>query len=151
VIKSKKQIKFVIFRYLLTEIGPFVYKEVIVKDAIVDNLNYTTTYKERKMYFFLPDLSPYPDDYPITTINIAPVALIYSIRHLPTLGRDFINVILKITGETLVITKPAKDLLFGYKDNFLSLIKEVPILKNFVPSEYVGLFYGVFYCIVDMN
>ena len=125
---------------IFEEIGPFVYKEVITKEDIVDNLNYTITYKERRRYHFLPELSPYEESYPITTINMAPIAVISQIRYTPGIVHRLVNAALTGTGETLLVTKPASEILFGYKDNFLSFLKTLD--KNLVPTEYVGLFYG---------
>jgi hypothetical protein len=55
------------------EIGPFIYKETRMKDNIVDNLNYTISYSDRRFYNFLPDISPFQEDHPITTVNMAAV------------------------------------------------------------------------------
>jgi hypothetical protein len=95
------------------------------------------------MYFYLADYSPYPDDYPITTINIAPVAIINTIKSKPKFDHFVIDQALKLSGETLITTQPAKDLLFGYKDKFLTALKTID--KKLVPTEYVGLFYGVIF------
>jgi len=123
------------------EIGPFVYQEFITKEEIVDNFNYTITYKERRRYSFVQELSPYEDTYPITTINMAPIVVINGIKDSTGIVHSLINLALQATGETLLVTQPAKNLLFGYKDNFLAFLKTLD--KKLVPTEYVGLFYGV--------
>ena len=38
---------------IFEEIGPFVFQEIVTKEQIVDNMNYTISYKEKKQYFFL--------------------------------------------------------------------------------------------------
>ena len=56
---------------IFEEIGPFVYREFRIKEDITDNLNFTITYKERKRYQFVPELSPYLESFPITSLNVA--------------------------------------------------------------------------------
>ena len=129
------------------EIGPFVFKEIITKEEIVDNLNYTITYKERRRYTFVPEMSPYNDTHPITQINMAPITVINQARYTNSAIHEIVNLALNIIGETLLTTQTARDLLFGYEDKFL---KEVIRLSkifgiNIVPSDIVGLFIGVNY------
>ncbi len=130
-------------RPVVEEIGPFVYREYIKKDDIVDNLNYTLSYKERKYYKFVPELSPYPESYVITSINMAPVALLDKIKFQPDLVQSLVSGAFKALNETLLVTKPVNELLFGYKDNLLTFLKKFNVIDgNLIPSEYVGLFYG---------
>lgn len=127
---------------MFEEIGPFIFREFITKEDIVDNLNYTITYKERKRYTFVPEMSPYEYDYPITTINMGPITIINAVKYQTNLVHTAVNLALKLTGETLLVTKmPAKDLLFGYKDNFLVQLKK--LAPTLVPTDTVGLFVGV--------
>jgi hypothetical protein len=128
---------------IVEEIGPFVYREYIKKDDIVDNLNYTLSYKERKYYKFAPELSAYPESYVITSINMAPIALLDKIKFQPDLVQSVVSGVFQALNETLLVTKPVSELLFGYKDNLLSFLKKFNIIDgNLIPSEYVGLFYG---------
>ena len=47
------------------------------------------------------------------------------------------------TGETLLVTKPASQLLFGYQDPFLKKLRELIFFRNLFPSDMIGLYYGV--------
>lgn len=129
---------------LFEEIGPFVFREYVIKENIVDNMNYTISYKEKKQYYFLQDKSPYEFDYPITTLNMGPITVINGVKHSNNIVHDGINLALQLTGDTLLVDKmPAKDLLFGYKDKFLVQLKK--ILPSLVPTDTVGLFIQVMY------
>ena len=66
----------------LEEIGPFVFKEKIIKENIVFNDNGTVSYKEKKIYNFVPELSPFSlDTTMITTVNMAPIAIIDKLKN----------------------------------------------------------------------
>ncbi|CAF0927586.1 unnamed protein product [Brachionus calyciflorus] len=124
---------------LFEEIGPFVFKEIVVKEDLVDNLNYTISYREKKQYYFIQEMSPYEFDYPITTLNMGPITVINGIKYSSKIVQNAVNLALKATGDTLLVEKmPARDLLFGYKDKFLVQLKKV--LPNLVPTDTVGLF-----------
>ena len=127
------------------EIGPFVFKEVITKEDIIDNFNNTITYKERRSYTFMPDMSPYNDSYPITQVNMAPVTVINQIRYLNGPVHTIANLALSAAGETLLTTQTVRDLLFGYEDKFLKEVIRIEKIfgLNLVPSDIVGLFIGV--------
>lgn len=126
---------------MVEEIGPFVYREYIRKDDIEDNLNFTISYKERKYYIFQPALSPYSESYPITMVNMAPIALLDKIKFMPDLVLAAVNGALLALNETLIVTKPANEMIFGYKDNLLSFLKKFNVIDgDLIPSEYVGLF-----------
>lgn len=127
---------------IFEEIGPFVFREYVIKENLVDNMNYTISYKEKKQYYFLEEKSLYELDYPITTLNMGPIAIINGVKYSSNIVHNAVNFALQLTGDTLLVNKmPARDLLFGYKDNFLVQLKK--ILPNLVPTDTVGLFIQV--------
>jgi scavenger receptor class B protein 1 len=124
------------------EVGPFVFREYILKEDIVDNLNYTITYNERRRYVFQKELSPYELEYQITSLNMAVVTVMNQVKYSHDWVHDLVNVALSATGDnTLLIKKSVLEILFGYEDNFLKELKKV--LPKLVPSDVVGLFIGV--------
>lgn len=124
------------------EVGPFVFREYIIKEDIVDNLNYTITYNERRRYKFIPELSPFELEYEITSLNMAVVTVMSQVRYASSLVHDLVNVALSATGDnTILIKKSVQDILFGYEDNFLKEIKK--FFPKLMPSDIVGLFTGV--------
>lgn len=123
------------------EVGPFVFREYIIKEDIVDNLNYTITYNERRRYKFVPELSPFELEYEITSLNMAVVTVMSQVRYASSLVHDLVNVALTTTGDnTILIKKSVQDILFGYEDNFLKEIKK--FFPKLMPSDIVGLFTG---------
>jgi len=105
-------------------------------------MNFTISYTERKYYKFVPELSAQNLTYEITTVNLAPLVLIDKLKHQNEILLDLLNGVLDAVNETLLVTKPVEQLLFGYEDTILKDAKEIPILGDFVPSDQVGLFIG---------
>lgn len=124
------------------EVGPFVFQEYITKEDIVDNLNYTITYNERRRYRFIPEMSPYELEYNITSLNMAVVAIMSQVKYSANWIHDAVNVALSATKDnSILINKSVNEILFGYEDSFLKQLKK--ILPKLVPSDIVGLFIGV--------
>ena len=86
---------------IFQEIGPFVYREFIMKENIVDNRNFTISYSERRRYEFQSQLSPYEIDYEVTSLNMAVISVISQVRYLPGLVHGAVNVALSATGENV--------------------------------------------------
>lgn len=127
---------------IFKEIGPFVYQEFMVKENIVNNNNYTISYTERRHYEFQPQLSPYEIDYQLTSLNMAVVTVLSQIRYSAGAFHTAINIALSLTKEnSLLIKKPAREILFGYEDNFLKQLKK--LVPSLVPTTTVGLFTDV--------
>lgn len=129
---------------LVEQVGPFVYREHILKDEVIDNQNNSITYKERRWYQFQPELSVANESFQITTINMAPVTVLELVRYMPSWVHDILNVAFGITNDTLIIKKNVNELLFGYQDNFLHTLRELAgIFKDLLPSDEIGFFTGV--------
>ncbi len=125
------------------EIGPFVYKEVRFKEDLVNHSNGTLTYKERRRFFFVPEKSAYPEDFNITTINMAAMVVLDFTRYWTKLELKAVELALKIVGETLLITQPAGKLLFGYEDPFLKILLSLD--KDILPTDRIGLYFNVMF------
>ena len=102
---------------IFEEVGPFVYKEVRIKENITLNENGTISYKERRRYYFVHKLSAFTDDIPITSINMVVVTAHNLIRSVPFAANSklittVINAFLKMNSEEILITRPAKVLIF---------------------------------------
>jgi hypothetical protein len=127
------------------EIGPFVYREYITKEQVMDNQNFSISYKERRRYEFRPDLSVHGDDFNVTTLNLGPIVVLQLIKYLNPLAHNALNIAFGLTNETLVITKSAREIIFGYKDNLLRVLK--PLMDKIVPgliqTDEIGFFIGV--------
>lgn len=129
-------------RPAVEQVGPFVFREYITKHDIVDNLNYTLTYAEKRSYVFVPEKSAFPLNYTITSLNMAVVTIVDQVRFLRPVYQTFIELALQLTGDdTLFVTKTVNEILFGYEDSFLKQMKKYA--PELVPSDVVGLFAGV--------
>lgn len=124
------------------EVGPFVFRELITKEDVVDNLNFTISYTEKRQYVFEPKLSPFEIDYEITSLNMAVVTVVSQLKYSPDWMHHAVNIALSMTGDnSLLVKKPVREILFGYEDNFLKQLKK--LAPSLVPTEIVGLFTGV--------
>jgi scavenger receptor class B protein 1 len=127
------------------QIGPFVYREHLVKQQIVDNLNGTISYDEIRRFEFRPDLSVHSESFELTTINMAPITILSLIKYLPGVAHTALNIALDLTNDTLIIRKSVQELLFGYEDRLLEALKNLAdsIFKDLIPSIEIGYFTGV--------
>jgi hypothetical protein len=65
------------------------------------------------------------------------------VKYTPKIEHDLVNFAFKATKEPLVVTKKAGELLWGYKDEFLSILHT--LVPTIVESDQVGLFIGVIF------
>ena len=122
------------------EIGPFVYREVTIKENIVNNQNVTISYNERKQYFFEPSLSRYDNDLVnVTTLNMAPITMFHAIRYKSSRLHDLVNKALELAGQTVLTKRTARELIFGYRDTFLSWLQFLD--SSLVGCDTVSLYY----------
>jgi len=122
------------------EVGPFVYKEKRVKQDIVDNMNYTLSYKEKRLFDFVPELSVADDSFNITSINLAALTAVNFAQNFPDILHPLVNLALKLSGETMLVNQPVGKLLFGYNDTFLTILSKLD--KNLVPDGHLSFFYN---------
>ena len=73
-------------------------------------------------------------------MNMAAVTVINGIKYQNFAIAEIVNLALRGVGETLLITKTVREIMFGYEDQFLADLKI--IAPSLVPSEKVGLFIG---------
>ncbi len=86
----------------------------------------------------MKEMSAHEQDYQITTLNMAAIAVIDQIKYSNGAIVRIVNFGLGLIGETLLIKKTVNEILFGYEDKLLSYL--VPF--GIVPSDIVGLFIG---------
>jgi lysosome membrane protein 2 len=127
------------------EIGPLVYREYIIKEKIMDNLNGTISYNEIKRYEFRPDLSAFNESYEVTSINMGPITILNLIRYLPGALHTVLDLALEATNDTIIVRKTARQLIFGYEDRLLEALKNLvdSVFKDLIPTIEIGYFIGV--------
>jgi hypothetical protein len=126
---------------IFEEIGPIVYRETRIKEDIVDNMNYTISYKERRLFHYVPEMSSINDKERVTSLNLVAITLIDLVKNMPGIDHTIINLALKLAGETLLVKQPIHDLLFGYNDTLLTIVSDLD--KQLVPNGIVSFFYNV--------
>jgi lysosome membrane protein 2 len=124
----------------LLEIGPFTYKEQRIKENLI-NFGNIITYKEKRVFTFVRELSCCDDTLNITTLNMAVIPVLNILKNEPKLFHRLVEFGLRLSGEKLFVTQPAGRLLFGYEDNLMKLLHTFS--KDLVPFPYIGLFIGV--------
>uniref|UniRef100_A0A8C9B246 Scavenger receptor class B member 2 n=1 Tax=Phocoena sinus TaxID=42100 RepID=A0A8C9B246_PHOSS len=122
----------------LEEVGPYTYRELRNKEDIQFGDNGTTiSAVSNKAYVFERDKSVGdPKVDLLRTLNI-PALTAMEWAQLPFL-HELIEALLKAYQQKLFVTHTVDELLWGYKDEILSLIN---IFKPDI-SPYFGLFYG---------
>uniref|UniRef100_A0A8C0RQD3 Scavenger receptor class B member 2 n=2 Tax=Canis lupus familiaris TaxID=9615 RepID=A0A8C0RQD3_CANLF len=122
----------------LEEVGPYTYRELRDKADIQFGDNGTTiSAVSNKAYVFERNQSVGdPKTDLIRTLNI-PAVTAMEWAHLHFF-RELIEALLKAYQQTLFVTHTVDELLWGYKDEILSLIN---VFKPEI-SPYFGLYYG---------
>ncbi|XP_002717150.1 lysosome membrane protein 2 [Oryctolagus cuniculus] len=123
---------------LLQEVGPYTYRELRNKANIQFGDNGTTiSAVSNKAYVFERNQSVGdPKIDLIRTLNI-PVLTVIELAQNPLL-REIVEAMLKAYQQKLFVTHTVDELLWGYKDEILSLIH---VFRSDI-SPYFGLFYG---------
>ena len=86
-------------------------------------------------------MSAYDETYPITTVNVAAMTAISYVKYKPNFEASLVNLALKLAGESLLITRPFKDLMFGYTDPLLEILSKIS--KDIVPNGQISFFFNV--------
>uniref|UniRef100_A0A8C6W3H6 Scavenger receptor class B, member 2 n=1 Tax=Nannospalax galili TaxID=1026970 RepID=A0A8C6W3H6_NANGA len=122
----------------LEEVGPYTYRELRSKANVQFGENGTTiSAVSNKAYVFERNQSVGdPNVDLIRTINI-PLLTVVELAQLPLL-KEIIEAMLKAYQQKLFVTHTVHELLWGYKDEILSLIH---IFRPDISSNF-GLFYG---------
>lgn len=122
----------------LAEIGPFTYRLYMNKTNIVWNMNGTVTFREKKTWVFLPEMSSHSEETLITTLNV-PLALTLTLIQSATPAvRVIVNLALEALTEGFFIKRSVRQLLFeGYPDTLTSF---APLLNPHLNTYANGRF-----------
>ncbi|KAK9507969.1 hypothetical protein O3M35_007725 [Rhynocoris fuscipes] len=134
------------------QLGPYVFSEKHKKENLIWNTNDTITFKQRRTWHFVPEMSKGTLSDKITNLNVIAMTVGNKIsnyikkippRFIPTIFA-IINQILKIEESDVFVTKSVNELLFdGYDDKFLTIAKKLEkILKYKLPFDKFGWFYN---------
>lgn len=126
---------------MLVQRGPFTYAEHRQKVGVAFNENYTVTYRQTVSYTYLPEKSV-DENLEITMVNTPLVTIVSLIRNQSNITQEIFNFIAQYFHESLFVKHKAKEWLWGYEDPILQAAGKIPILKDLVPDDHFGYFYG---------
>ncbi|CAF0752146.1 unnamed protein product [Rotaria sordida] len=127
---------------MLVERGPFTYLENRTKSGVYFNENYTVTYRQPISYTFLRNMSVDDEQVQITMINTPIVTIISLVRNQSNLTQEILNFFKNVYNESLFVKHTVREWIWGYEDRLLKAAKSIPILKDLVPDDHFGYFYG---------
>ncbi|ESO96893.1 hypothetical protein LOTGIDRAFT_159641 [Lottia gigantea] len=122
----------------VVEKGPYTYREERIKFDIVFNDNGTVSYRQKRLFTFIREMSVGDDEVDmITTVNPALLALIEGIG---IFGEFVKKIIVNIVGaqEDIFITRTIKELVWGYVDPSLKLAHS--LLPFLIYTDFIGYF-----------
>ncbi|CAG2107424.1 unnamed protein product, partial [Medioppia subpectinata] len=123
---------------VLVEMGPYVYASKWRKKHLVHHDNGTVSYREHKVYHFVPEMSVGNDTDIVTSLN-GPLAVTLSLlQNAPSAVRVVVGLALDAVTEGFFIRRSVRQLLFeGYPDVLTTF---GPLLNPKIPSNNNGRF-----------
>lgn len=110
----------------LVQIGPYTYSERRVKFDIVFNDNGTVTYKQKRVFHFIPEMSGGRNESDMfLTTNPVYWALYSGLRYEYPEVRKIVDLIAGMEGEHVLMNRSMRELIWGYTDPMLQLAKLV--------------------------
>jgi lysosome membrane protein 2 len=122
--------------------GPFTYLEHRTKSGVYFNENYTVTYRQPISYTFLRNMSADDESVQITMVNTPIVTIVSLIRNQTNRTQEIFNFVKDLFNESLFVEHTAREWIWGYEDRLLKAAKSIPILKDLIPDDHFGYFYG---------
>ncbi|PAA66909.1 hypothetical protein BOX15_Mlig007247g2, partial [Macrostomum lignano] len=126
---------------LLNDVGPFTYQERRVKSGVEFNSNGSVLrYQQSTFYHFRRDLSCCWEDTNVTTLNLMYVGLTHKMQYSSSYVKNIANNLLRSGKHRLVMTRPAKQILWGYHDVLLKTMQPIARLAGATLKSELGLF-----------
>lgn len=126
-------------RPYVVQIGPYTYQEKRKKFNIVFNENGTVTYQQKRTFFFVRNMSVGNDTTDlIRTANPPVLSVIEAMQYAPRVLRTVVSLALAAQSEDIFMTRTVKELLFGYTDPALKMLKAQ--FPEWFYTDFVGYF-----------
>lgn len=123
------------------EMGPYVFREVDYKEAVVWNNNGTITFQRKRVWYFEESLSRGSLSDKVTNVNPVTASVAYALRFKRPAFRDVVDRVMRIIKQKLIITKTVNQLLFeGYDDLMLRIARKMNFTE--IPFDKFAWFYG---------
>lgn len=110
-------------RLRVQELGPYSYAEALEHVDVRFNDNDTMSFREKRTFTFLPELSNGSEDDVIVVPNLPLICAIARVRDEPYVAQLGLKSALWASGGAAFNTLAVRDYLFGYNDTLYSLAK----------------------------
>uniref|UniRef100_A0A4W3H8H3 Scavenger receptor class B member 1 n=1 Tax=Callorhinchus milii TaxID=7868 RepID=A0A4W3H8H3_CALMI len=128
---------------VLSQRGPYVYREYRQKSNITFHDNFTVSYREYRQYHFSPEHSVGNESDELILPNMLALSAALMVEHLPYALKVIFSTALKTFNEKSFIQKSVKEILWGYDDPLVDFLNRV--FPGIIP------FKGKFGLFVDFN
>ncbi|XP_071091359.1 scavenger receptor class B member 1-like [Haliotis cracherodii] len=118
--------------------GPYTYRETRYKENITHHDNGTVSYRQMRVFKFDRNMSVGDETDQFTTINPPLMTLLTALRFQPEAVRTVISGVLRLTPAELFMTRPMKEIIWGYHDPLLKVAKKFD--HEWFYTDYVGYF-----------
>lgn len=122
----------------LVQLGPYTYSEKRVKFNITWNPNGTVTYRQKRIFKFLPSMSKGSETDLIVAPNPVYWALYNALKLENPLVRELVYAITELFDEHPLFTKTMKELVWGYRDQLLNISKALD--PDWFYTDVIGFF-----------
>nr|ASJ26356.1 scavenger receptor class B type I [Meretrix meretrix] len=122
----------------LHQVGPYTYSEKRIKFNIVFNNNGTVSYRQKRVFHFLPHMSAGNESDLFVAPNPVYWALYNSMKYEYPTVRKVVYVLTQLFGEHPLMTRPLKELIWGYTDPLLNITKALD--PDWFYTDFVGFF-----------
>lgn len=122
----------------VNEVGPYTYSEKREKFNIVFNSNGTVTYRQKRVFKFLPHLSVGNESDLFLSPNPVYWALYNALKYEDPKVREVVYALTQMFGEHPLLIRPVKDLIWGYRDPMLNVSRALD--KYWFYTDVIGYF-----------
>lgn len=122
----------------LVQVGPYSYSERRVKFNISWNENGTVTYRQKRIFHFLRNMSVGDDTDLFVSANPVYWALYNALKQENPKVRRMVNFLTELFEEHPLCTRPVKELIWGYEDEILKAAKGID--PKWFYTDIIGYF-----------
>ncbi|XP_046583231.1 lysosome membrane protein 2-like [Haliotis rubra] len=118
--------------------GPYTYRETRYKENITHHDNGTVSYRQIRVFKFDRSMSVGEETDQFTTVNPPLMTLLTALRFQSDSLRKLISGILRLTPSEVFMTRPMKEIIWGYHDPLLKVAKGID--PEWFYTDFVGYF-----------
>ncbi|XP_072443680.1 scavenger receptor class B member 1-like [Chiloscyllium punctatum] len=124
---------------IVSQRGPYVYREYRPKSNITFHENYTVSYRSFRQFHFVPERSVGSENDQLVLPNMLALGGAILAEKLPPLMKITFNNAMKQFNQTAFFKKTVKEIMWGYDDELINFLKT--FFPNLLPfKDKFGLF-----------